>query len=174
MFIIPWAWFMPYTSTMHPNLYTSCESKSTSKAPYERNTCPAPVESVVLLLHLQGGTLQISQFDMNPENGGFSRPNLSYQASRRGQWLAPPRKAELALLKESEKKGGTHVHTCPPTQKKTIGGTKNLLHLKGSSFYQQFLEFMLGSKGVDESHNLCTYLGHMTPGQKYLNNLYYM
>lgn len=167
---------MPYTSTMHPNLYTSCESKSTSKAPYERNTCPAPVESVVLLLHLQGGTLQISQFDMNPENGGFSTASQPFipGVSERTMVGTTSKGGTSAFKGIGKKGGGTHVHTCPPTQKKTIGGTKNLLHLKGSSFYQQFLEFMLGSKGVDESHNLCTYLGHMTPGQKYLNNLYYM
>lgn len=167
---------MPYTSTMHPNLYTSCESKSTSKAPYERNTCPAPVESVVLLLHLQGGTLQISQFDMNPENGGFSTASQPFipGVSERTMVGTTSKGGTSAFKGIGKKGGGTHVHTCPPTQKKKIGGTKNLLHLKGSSFYQQFLEFMLGSKGVDESHNLCTYLGHMTPGQKYLNNLYYM
>lgn len=167
---------MPYTSTMHPNLYTSCESKSTSKAPYERNTCPAPVESVVLLLHLQGGTLQISQFDMNPENGGFSTASQPFipGVSERTM-VGTTSKGGTSAFKGIGKKGGGY--TCahlPPHPKKKIGGTKNLLHLKGSSFYQQFLEFMLGSKGVDESHNLCTYLGHMTPGQKYLNNLYYM
>lgn len=120
---------MPYTSTMHPNLYTSCESKSTSKAPYERNTCPAPVESVVLLLHLQGGTLQISQFDMNPENGGFSTASQPFipGVSERTMVGTTSKGGTSAFKGIGKKGGGTHVHTCPPTQKKNNWRNKKSL-----------------------------------------------
>ena len=44
----------------------------------------------------------------------------------------------------------------PPTTKKKQLEKEQTISLKGSSFYQHFLEFMLESKGVDdEPDNLC-------------------
>ena len=155
------------------SIYTSCESKSTSKAPCETNTistsyqksCPAPVESVVVLLHLQGCTLQISQFDMNPQNGVAVVPTFHTRRLGEDNGWHHLERWKVALLRNPKKRGGYTLCTPAPPPKE---GTNNILRLKGSSFYQQFLEFMLGSKGVDdEPDNLCTYLVHMTPGQKH-------
>lgn len=110
------------------------------------------------LLHLQGGTVVHSKYrslTWRPWNRFLWRPNLSYQASRRGQWLAPRKGGSSPLFQESKTRG-THGYTCPPNHKKKQLEKEQTISLKGSSFYQHFLEFMLESKGVDdEPDNLC-------------------
>lgn len=114
-----------------------------------------PVESVVVLLHLQGGTLQISQFDMKPENGFCGVPTFHTRRLGEDNGWHHLGKVEVALFKESKTRG-THGYTCPPNHKKKQLEKEQTISLKGSSFYQHFLEFMLESKGVDdEPDNLC-------------------